>query len=49
MKADAWATALNALGPELGLSIANEHEISVIYIIKLKDEIIFKKSNWWIF
>jgi thiamine biosynthesis lipoprotein ApbE len=49
MKADAWATALNALGPELGLSIANEHEISVIYIIKSNNEIIFQQSNWWIF
>ena len=32
MIADAWATALNVLGPEKGIRIANDHKVAVMYI-----------------
>lgn len=47
MEADAWATALNVMGPEDGLPLANEHDISVMYIINNDDEIYFLESNSW--
>ena len=34
MLADAWATALNVLGPEEGLKVANQHKIAAFFIIR---------------
>jgi len=45
MAADAWATALNVLGPERGIKVANEQGISVMYIMK-EDNIIIKSESW---
>lgn len=45
MIADAWATALNALGPERGIDLANEQDIAVMYIMQEQNNII--KSNSW--
>jgi thiamine biosynthesis lipoprotein ApbE len=45
MFADAWATALNALGPNKGIKVANEHNISVMYIMQENSMMI--KSNYW--
>ena len=45
MTADAWATALNVLGPERGIRLANENDISVMYI--MNDKNITIKSNSW--
>ena len=45
MSADAWATALNALGPNKGIKVANEHNISVMYIMQENNMMI--KSNYW--
>ena len=35
--ADAWATALNVLGPEEGLAVADENEIAAYFIVREKD------------
>ena len=45
MIADAWATALNVLGPEKGIRLANDNDIAVMYI--MQDENIIIKSNSW--
>ncbi len=45
MVADAWATALNVLGPEEGIRIANDHNIAVLYIMH-KDNIVLKSKTW---
>ena len=45
MSADAWATALNVLGPEKGIKLANEQDISVMYIMQ-KDQNIIKSKSW---
>ena len=45
MSADAWATALNALGPNKGIKVANEHNIPVMYI--MQENNIMIKSNYW--
>ena len=45
MIADAWATALNVLGPEKGIRLANDNDIAVMYI--MQDEDIIIKSNSW--
>ena len=34
MLADAWATALNVLGPQEGLEIANQHKIAAVFILR---------------
>ena len=47
MEADAWATALNVMGPTKGIPVANEHQISVLYIINNNNEIEYIKSNSW--
>ena len=44
MVADAWATALNALGPKKGIDLANEQDIAVMYIMKEQNNIIKSKS-----
>jgi len=45
MIADAWATALNVLGPEQGIRIANDHGVAVMYIMQ-KENIIIKSKSW---
>ena len=45
VSADAWATALNALGPNKGIQVANEHNIPVMYIMQENNMMI--KSNYW--
>jgi thiamine biosynthesis lipoprotein ApbE len=45
MAADAWATALNVLGPERGIKVANEQGISVMYIMQ-EDNIMIKSESW---
>lgn len=45
MIADAWATALNALGPEKGISIANAQDVAVMYIMQ-KENMIIKSKSW---
>ena len=45
MVADAWATALNVLGPKEGIRIANDHDIAVLYIMH-KDNIVLKSKTW---
>ena len=45
MIADAWATALNVLGPKKGIRLANDNDIAVMYI--MQDENIIIKSNSW--
>lgn len=34
MYADAWATALNVLGSERGLKLANEHKIAALFMVR---------------
>jgi thiamine biosynthesis lipoprotein len=36
-KADAWATALNVLGPEKGMALANTEKLAVYMIVKNGD------------
>ncbi len=45
MVADAWATALNALGPKKGIDLANEQDIAVMYIMQ-EQNIIIKSKSW---
>jgi len=45
MIADAWATAMNALGPDKGISIADEQGIPVMYIMQ-EENIIIKSKSW---
>jgi thiamine biosynthesis lipoprotein len=45
MRADAWATALNVLGPDKGIKLANEQDIAVMYIMQ-KDQNIIKSKSW---
>jgi thiamine biosynthesis lipoprotein len=45
MSADAWATALNVLGPEKGIKLANEQDIAVMYIMQ-KNQNIIKSKSW---
>lgn len=45
MIADAWATALNVLGPEKGIRIANDHKVAVMYIMQ-KDNNVIKSKSW---
>ena len=45
MIADAWATALNALGPERGLRLANDNDVAVMYIMQ-NENIIIKSNSW---
>ena len=47
MQADAWATAMNVLGPDKGLELAEKHGISVLYIMNNNDEINFLNSSNW--
>ena len=45
MNADAWATALNVLGPEKGIILANDHGVAVMYIMA-KENIKIKSKFW---
>jgi thiamine biosynthesis lipoprotein len=36
-EADAWATAMNVLGPERGLQVANELGLSVLFVVRSAD------------
>ena len=45
MRADAWATALNVLGPDRGIKLANSNSVSAMYLIE-KDNIIMKSKYW---
>jgi thiamine biosynthesis lipoprotein len=42
--ADAYATAINVLGPELGISFALEHEIPAYLIVREKDGFVIKNT-----
>ncbi|HEY7885408.1 MAG TPA: FAD:protein FMN transferase [Cellvibrionaceae bacterium] len=44
-KADAWATALNVLGPERGMSVANDEGLAVYMIVKTDDGFKSLQSN----
>lgn len=44
-EADAWATALNVLGPEKGMEIANREKLSVYMIVKEGDEFVGRSSD----
>jgi thiamine biosynthesis lipoprotein len=44
-EADAWATALNVLGPEKGMAIANKEKLSVYMIVKEGDEFVGRASD----
>lgn len=33
-QADAWATALNVLGPEEGLKVANQHQVAALFLTR---------------
>ena len=35
--ADAWATALDVLGPERGLALARQHGFAALFIIRVGD------------
>ena len=48
MNADAWATAMNVLGPDTGIDIANQQDLAVMYIMQ-GNENKFIKSNAWDF
>jgi len=48
MNADAWATAMNVLGPDAGIDIANQQDLAVMYIMQ-GNENKFIKSNAWDF
>ncbi len=37
MRADAWATALDVLGPERGLALARQHGFAALFIIRVGD------------
>ena len=41
----AVATALNVLGPDRGIKLANSNSVSVMYLIE-KDNIIMKSKYW---
>ena len=45
MSADAWATALNVLGPEKGIDLANDNAVAVLYIMH-KENILIKSKFW---
>ncbi len=45
MYADAWSTALNALGPEAGIKVANKQDVSVMYIMQ-ENNIMIKSNSW---
>jgi thiamine biosynthesis lipoprotein ApbE len=45
MIADAWATALNVLGPEKGIDLANDHAVAVMYIMH-EENILIKSKSW---
>ena len=45
MFADAWSTALNVLGPENGIKVANEQDVSVMYIMQ-ENQIMIKSNSW---
>ena len=45
--ADAWATLLNVVGAEKGMQLAEEHQISVLYIINKNNKVGFLKSTYW--
>lgn len=45
MIADAWATAMNVMGPQKGIKLANQEGIAAMYIMPEENNII--KSNFW--
>ena len=45
--ADAFATAFNAMGPELAIKIANKNDIALMLIIEFNNELEFIYSNKW--
>ena len=45
MKADALATALNAMGPEKGMKFANQHNLETIFLLKENGEYIVRLSE----
>ena len=45
--ADAWANVLFTLGEQKGIELANEHGISVLFLLRNGDEIIEVPSEHW--
>ncbi|WP_232305511.1 FAD:protein FMN transferase [Gilvimarinus polysaccharolyticus] len=43
-RADAWATALNVLGPKKGMELANAEQLAVYMIVKTKDGFVDSQS-----
>lgn len=46
-KADAWATALNVLGPERGIAVANQEKLAVYMIVKEGDVFSERQSDYF--
>ncbi len=38
--ADAWATALNVLGPERGFALAEQHQLAAFFILRAEDDFV---------
>ena len=45
--ADAYATAFNAMGAELALSLANKEDIALMLIVNNSDNVEILYSNKW--
>ena len=45
--ADGWATALNVLGPEEGLALAEEHGLAVLMLLRTPTGFEEKRSSGW--
>lgn len=46
MIADAWATAMNVLGPDAGIVLANKQDIAVMYIMQGNERNFIKSDAW---
>lgn len=45
--ADAWATAINVLGPEQGLAVAESQELAVLLLVRTDDGVEQRTSSRW--
>ena len=45
MSADGWATALIAMGSEVGLKVAEKEKIAVMFIDQVEDKLLKIKSS----
>lgn len=44
-EADAWATALDVLGPEKGMALAEEQNLAVLFIVRTPDGFVERRSR----